>query len=104
MLQSMVFFVYNDMNNRLALGCLENRVLKPVLYSPRASAPLKRGARFTRMCLRRLDADGMARYYWFAIRGTGRSEAFSGRLQAEGFTTFQDITNEARAVFASLGL
>jgi hypothetical protein len=91
------------MNASLVLGFLDNRVLAPVIASPTASADLKRGARFTRMCLRRLDADGMVRYYWSAIRGTGQSEEFSVRLRAEGFTTFEDVMLDARRLFSSLG-
>jgi hypothetical protein len=90
------------MKKSIVFGFLDSQVLAPVITSPTASASVKRGARFTRMCLRRLDADGMARYYWSAIRGTGRSEAFSARLQAEGYTTFEDIIVDARRVFASL--
>ena len=100
----MVGFAYIDSMRReaLILGFLDTHIFNSVLASHYAPLAVRRGVRFTRMCVGRLPADSMIRYFWSAIEGTGRSEHFSERMRAAGFTTFEDILEQAREFFMSL--
>lgn len=88
----------------LILGFLDAQIFNPVLSSRGVPADVRRGVRFTRMCVARLPAKSMVRYFWSAIEGTGYSEDFSERMRATGFTTFEDVSEEARQFFRSLNL
>jgi hypothetical protein len=77
---------------------IEASVLDPLIVSPVASPSLKAGARFARMCLRRLPDAGKMRYLRSAIRGTGRSHRFAATMRAAGFLTFEDILKAAEAL------
>jgi hypothetical protein len=86
----------------LILNFFDTHSFRHVLASPDAPFDLKRGVRFTRMCLSRLPAEAMIRYFWSAIEGTGRSEHFSERMRIAGFTTFEDLIGPARELFRNL--
>jgi hypothetical protein len=91
------------MREALILRFLDTLIFGPVLAAHDAPADVRRGVRFTRMCINRLPADSMIRYFWSAIEGTGRSEHFSERMRIAGFATFEDILGQAREFFRSLG-
>jgi hypothetical protein len=86
------------------LDFLTERVFDPILDSPRASAALKKGVRYTIMRLNELDAPGMVSYYWSAIVGTDRSVTFAASMRAEGFTRFEEIIDEFRSRFSDAWL
>lgn len=89
-------------NEALILEFLDKHIFRPALASHDAPLAVRRGVRFTRMCISRLSADGMIRYFWSAIEGTGRSENFSTRMQRAGLTTFEEISEQAREFFKRL--
>lgn len=78
---------------------LHDRVFDPILASPQASKPLKRGTRFTIMRMEERDAVGMVSYYWSAIVGTDPSIAFAARLRSEGFDRFEEALEAFRVRF-----
>lgn len=86
----------------LILRFLDTHIFDPVLVSARAPADLKAGVRFTRMCIAKLPANSMIRYFWSAIERTERSLNFSERMRNAGFATFQDILQPAREFFRTL--
>lgn len=83
------------------LDFLEDRVLKPVVAS-NAPWELKRKAYFSRMCLRRLPALSVERYFWNSINESEGGAIFASQLEAAGFESFQTIQGAAAALFASL--
>ena len=72
------------------LDFLGKNVFDPILNSPNASKELKAGVRLTTSRMKRLDADGMIRYFWSAIIGTSRSISFAEKMEREGFARFED--------------
>lgn len=81
------------------MSFLRERVLDPVIASPRASNRLKQGCRLTTVRLQQLDATKMIEYYWSAVKGTERSIGFAAQLEKEGFTRFEDVLEEFRVKF-----
>ena len=76
------------------LDFLHAQVFDHIIDSPHASQALKQGVRLTIMRLERLDALGMVKYYWSAISGTERSTEFARLMETEGFTRFEEVTDD----------
>ncbi len=81
------------------LAFLHEHVFAPILNSPAASDPLKRGVRSTIMRMEQLDPAGIVQYYWSAIIGTERSTEFAKQMRTEGFTRFEEVIDEFRDRF-----
>ena len=80
---------------------LHQRVFDPILDSPRASAKLKTGVRYTIMRMeQRGNARGMVDYFWAAIKGTDRSIGFAALMRREGFDRFEEALEEFRVRFS----
>ena len=78
---------------------LHETTFDPILTSPRASAKLKQGVRFTIMRMEERDATGMIQYYWSAIIGTEKSKGFSAQMRKEGFSRFEEAIDQFRDRF-----
>jgi hypothetical protein len=81
------------------LNYLKQKVFNPILTSDSASFRLKQGVRHTVKIMRKLDAKGMLSYYWNSIIGSSRSRNFSRLMKEEGFTRFEEVTDEIRKKF-----
>ena len=81
------------------MAFLNEKVFDPILDSPKHSITAKRGIRYARMRLEKLNAKGIWSYYWSAIIGTDRSINFSKLLKKEGATRFEDVSEEFRERF-----
>lgn len=84
---------------RQIMSYLEERVFNPVLETPRASAKLKNGVRYTIMRLNQRDAAGMVSYFWSAIAGTEKAISFSALMKKEGFDRFEEALEDFRVRF-----
>ena len=73
------------------LNYLSVNVFEPILTSKKASKRIKSGVNITISRIKRLDADGMVRYFWSAIAGTPKSIKFRELMEQEGFVKFEDI-------------
>jgi len=78
---------------------LHQRIFDPILQSPKASAKLKQGVRYTVMRMEQRDVAGMIGYYWSAIIGTERSIGFAELMRREGFGRFEEALEEFRLRF-----
>lgn len=87
------------MSEKLIMSFLHEKVFDAVIQSNTASNSAVSGIRFSIMCLNQLDADGMVRYFWSAVTGTGRSREFSQLLKDEGFISFEDIQDDFQSKF-----
>lgn len=81
------------------MNFLDTKVFSPILASSKASDNLKRGVRYTIMCLKERDAKGMMQYYWSAIIGTENSRSFATLMKKEGFGRFEEVLEEFRDKF-----
>lgn len=86
------------------LGFLHEQVFDPILQSPKATEPLKRGVRLTVMRMNERDAAGIVQYYWSAVIGTERSTEFARLMRTEGFTRFEEIIDDFRDRFGNTWL
>ena len=86
----------------LILDFLDREIFNAVIATDHAPLAVRRGVRFTRMCIARLPAASMIRYFWSSIAGTGRSEVFSEQMQAAGFVTFEEVAEQAREFFRGI--
>ena len=78
---------------------LHEHVFDPILQSPTSSARLKQGVRLTIMRMQERSARGMLNYYWAAMKGTDRSNAFARLMETEGFARFEEAVVEFRERF-----
>ncbi|HLT25030.1 MAG TPA: hypothetical protein VK004_07885 [Ignavibacteria bacterium] len=81
------------------MNFLNSNVFDPILKSPTASPSLKIGVSNTIRKMRRINAQGMLKYYWSSILGTGKSSAFARQMKKEGFTRFEEVMVEFRDKF-----
>lgn len=88
-----------DAKQQQIMSYLHEHIFQPVLTSPSASEQLKSGIRFTIMRMEQLEAPKMIQYFWSAIIGTERSIGFAAKMQAEGFTRFEEIFQDVRVRF-----
>jgi len=81
------------------MAFLHEHVFDRILNSDSASQSLKKGVRYTTICLGQRDARGMIPYYWSAISGTEKRTEFARQMKDEGFTRFEEVTDEFRDRF-----
>jgi hypothetical protein len=78
---------------------LHDNVFDPILNSKTAPSDLKKGVRITIMRMEKLNARKMVHYFWSAISGTEKSNAFAKRMKTEGFIRFEECLEEFREKF-----
>lgn len=80
------------------MNYLHEKVFDPILDSPKASAKIKKGVRYTIMRMNKLNAEKMVQYFWSALVQPNAIE-FSKEMEAEKMPRFEDVQDEFKMRF-----
>lgn len=91
----------DEMKKKELMDYLNANVFEPAIAYGKANGipQLSQGARYTRMRMSQLDANGVRSYFWSAITGTERSINFSKLMKANHVIRFEDVMEEFREKF-----
>jgi hypothetical protein len=81
------------------LGYLNEQIFDPILNSPRASNLLKQAVRLAVMRMNRKEPDEILQFYSTSIIGGETPTKFALQMKSEGFTQFEEVSEEFRNRF-----